>query len=43
LKDATARAQKASDAATADSHDFEQAVAAFKAAEEKILSATAKG
>jgi hypothetical protein len=43
LKDATARAQKASDAASADSHDFEQAMATFKAADEKILSATAKG
>jgi hypothetical protein len=43
LKDATARAQKASDDATKDSHDFEQAMAAFKAADEKIAAATAKG
>ena len=43
LEDATARARKASEAASADSHDFEQAIAAFRAADAKILSATAKG
>jgi hypothetical protein len=43
LKDATARARKSSDAASADSHDFEQAMVAFKAADQKIRSATAKG
>jgi hypothetical protein len=43
LKDAKVRAQKANAAVSADSRDFEQAIAAFKAADDKILHATAKG